>query len=30
MLSIKQIVGNVTYEMKEKISVGINKTLGEN
>ena len=28
--NFKQLVGNVTYEMKEKISVGINKTLGEN
>jgi hypothetical protein len=28
--NFKQLVGNVTYEMKEKISVGINETLGEN
>jgi len=28
--NFKQIAGNVTYEMKEKISLGINETLGEN
>ena len=28
--NFKQLVGNVTYEMKEKISVGINETLGKN
>ncbi len=28
--NFKQIVGNVTYEMKEKITIVINKTLGEN
>jgi len=28
--NFKQLVGNVTYEMKNKISVGINETLGKN
>ena len=28
--NFKQIVGNVTYEMKEKISIAINETVGEN
>ncbi len=28
--NFKQFAGNVTYEMKEKISIGINQTLGEN
>ena len=28
--NFKQVAGNVTYEMKEKISIGINQTLGEN
>ncbi len=28
--NFKQIAGNVTYEMKEKISLGINETLGKN
>ncbi len=28
--NFKQFVGNVTYEMKDKISLGINETLGEN
>jgi len=28
--NFKQIAGNVTYEMKEKISIAINETLGGN
>jgi len=28
--NFKQLLGNVTYEMKDKISVGINETLGKN
>lgn len=28
--NFKQLVGNVTFEMKEKLSIGINETLGEN
>ena len=28
--NFKEFAGNVTYEMKEKISVAINETLGEN
>ena len=28
--NFKQVVGNVTYEMKTKISIGINETLGKN
>ncbi len=28
--NFKQFAGNVTYEMKDKISIGINATLGEN
>ena len=28
--NFKQFAGNVTFEMKEKISIGINETIGEN
>jgi hypothetical protein len=28
--TFKQFAGNVTYEMKDKISIGINETIGEN
>ena len=28
--NFRQLLGNVTYEMKDKISIGINATLGEN
>jgi len=28
--NFKQIAGNVTYEMKEKITIAINETIGEN
>ncbi len=28
--NFKQLLGNVTYEMKDKITMGINATLGEN
>ena len=28
--NFKQFAGNVTYEMKDKITMGINATLGEN
>ncbi len=28
--NFRQLLGNVTYEMKDKITMGINATLGEN
>ncbi len=28
--NFKQVVGNVTYEMKDKITIAINKSFGEN
>ncbi len=28
--NFKQVVGNFTYEMKEKITIGINETFGKN
>ncbi len=28
--NFRQLLGNVTYEMKDKITIGINATLGEN
>ncbi len=28
--NFRQLLGNVTYEMKDKISIGINETIGEN
>jgi len=28
--NFKQVVGNITYEMKDKITIAINETLGEN
>jgi len=28
--NFKQVVGNVTYEMKDKITIAINETLGKN
>ena len=28
--NFKQLLGNVTYEMKDKITIAINATLGEN
>jgi len=28
--NFKQLLGNVTYEMKDKITMGINATFGEN
>ena len=28
--NFKQVLGNVTYEMKDKISIAVNETVGEN